>query len=252
MGGKIKRGQVTIFILLGILIVVGIVFMFSFKDGITNLFREDLDINSEIQQCIEEGVTQEINNILETGGKPESNLKINNLGVNYTYVCYQKSNYLTCVNLNPAPISSAESLLKKKTEEKTKECFSRALDKMSDEGYKIEEKELKYSIALVPSSILISIKKPLSFSKEESTKVFEDFSFEVKSKLYDILNLVREIINQESQYCYFDYVGLMALYPEFKITRTNIDGSRLYTIKNKLTNEEIKFAVRGCAIPQGI
>ena len=64
--------------------------------------------------------------------------------------------------------------------------------------------------------------------------------------------MAHEIVSQESQFCYFEYLGYMLLYPEYKIDKFRTsDETIIYTIDHKDSKEMFRFAVRGCVIPPG-
>jgi len=72
------------------------------------------------------------------------------------------------------------------------------------------------------------------------------------SRFYDLALVVQEIVNQEARFCHFENLGFMVFYPKFNIERFRTgDGTLIYTAKHIETQEEFKFALRGCVIPPG-
>ena len=70
---------------------------------------------------------------------------------------------------------------------------------------------------------------------------------------YDLAKLVQEITSQEAKYCSFEYLGFMQFHPEYNIKKfITSDSIIIYRVKAKETNEQFKFAVRGCVRPAGI
>jgi len=72
------------------------------------------------------------------------------------------------------------------------------------------------------------------------------------SSLYDLVETSANIVNGESQFCNFEYVGYMILYPRFDIRKVDFEKSKIYWVMNRETGEEFRFAVRSCAFPPGI
>ena len=241
-----KKGQVTIFILLGIVLVFTIlVLSFIFGKDALNFFRSK-DTYSEISECIGEVVQPAVNDLLKNGGIGNPAITIRYAGVNYTYLCYTKENFKNCYSINPTPLTSVEKTLREKTVEEVKNCFTTSLKELEKKGYTIDEQELEYSISFVPSSILVKINKKIAISKENSSQVFEDFSFEIKSKFYELLLLANKIVDSNVKSCDFNYLAYTMFKRNYQITEKNFMGSKIYTILEKSSNEEIKFAIRGC------
>ena len=247
-----KRGQVTIFIMLGILIVGAIITLFIFRQDIVNAVKGELDATSQLSSCVEEAITPSVQKVLENSGELELKLSIKYRGQSYNYLCYQENDYLPCINNYPLLKRTATEKITEDTEEKVELCFVDLIDEIKSRGYEISEGDLDYSLELVPSSIKVNLKKSLTISRESSSESFEDFSFEIPSKLYELLSLSSDIVNSESQYCEFDYGSYMLLYPQYTITRKTYDYSKIYTINHEKTNETTKFAIRGCVIPPGL
>jgi hypothetical protein len=118
-------------------------------------------------------------------------------------------------------------------------------------GYLISEGELTFNIEIVPGAILTKIQKKFD-ATNTATRSFSDYEIKVLSPAYDLILIAREIINQESQYCNFDYNGFMLLYPQYEIKRISYDESRVYILKDRKSGKIFKFAVRSCAFPPGI
>jgi len=247
-----KKGQVTIFIILGIVIVLAILAVFFFREDIIQIFKGDVEVQIQISSCVKEAIEPSIPKILDNAGDLEPELKIRYHGEEYNYLCYQKSDYLSCINTHPLLKKTATEALIEDTQEKVENCFTEVIEDLEARGYDVEEGELGYFLKLVPGDIIVTLKKTLEISREDTTESYEDFSFEITSRTYELLSLNSEIVNQEAQYCYFDYNSYMLLYPKYTITRTDYNFSKIYTILHEETNEKTKFAVRSCVIPPGI
>ena len=84
-------------------------------------------------------------------------------------------------------------------------------------------------------------------------QTISEIATNVRSPLQDIGLVVNEIVSQEAQYCYFEYVGYMILYPDWDIrVTTRSDATKIYTVTHIPTDITMQFAVRGCAFPAGI
>lgn len=252
MDSQMKRGQVTIFVILGVLIVGAIIAAIFLRQDIVRLVSGEVEPKEFIENCVANALEPSINKVLENAGDLEPELTKMYQGKKYNYLCYQSGDYLPCVNTHPMIKNTAEQTLIKDSYSEIERCFVELRDEFEKRGYDVKEGDLDYSIELVPGSIIVNLAKSLDVSRSESSQSFEDFSFEISSQLYGLFNLAREVVNQESQYCYFDYNGFMMLYPEYRITRVNYDDTMIYTALNEKSNEKLKFAIRSCTFPAGM
>lgn len=252
MDRKVKKGQVTIFIILGIVIVVGIIAAIFLRQDIARIFGKDIEPREEIRSCVEEALEPTMKLVLENAGELAPELMKMYNGSRYNYLCYQSGDYTPCINTHPMIKKTAENSMTDATREQVEQCFINLIDDLEARGNTVTEGDLYYSLELVPGNLVIKVEKKLTVSGKDTTQSFEDFSFEILTQMYGLFNLVREVVNQESQFCYFDYNGFMTLYPEYKIKKINYDNSLIYTALHEKSMEKIKFAIRGCTFPAGI
>ena len=123
---------------------------------------------------------------------------------------------------------------------------------LSKKGFETSSKTTNYSIDLVPEIIKINLKKELVVLKGDSSKTFENFDDDIGTSLYSIINIAREIINEEAVNCDFDSNYFMLLYPSYDIKKIPYRESKLYEITERDTGLRFKFAVRSCVIPPGV
>jgi len=249
---KNNRGQVTIFVIVGVLIVVSVTvfsIIYLFPRG-GDSFGSDAD--DSMEGCVKEAIEDSIDIILPNGGVIEPEKYIMYRGEKYNYLCYNPDYYMGCYNLYPLIEKDVEELLRDNTKDEVQTCFDSFREEIESKGFEVTGGATSYSIDLLPKKVSVSLKKEIATSKGESSQKFEDFSFEFNSPLYDILEVVNEIVNDEANFCHFEYSGFMSLYPEFDIRRWNYRGSNLYVVGYRNSNMEFKFAVRSCAGPPGI
>ncbi|MBI2044206.1 hypothetical protein HYT24_02475, partial [Candidatus Pacearchaeota archaeon] len=109
-----------------------------------------------------------------------------------------------------------------------------------------------FDLILLPGKAVIQTDSEIDLTKSGETTKHSDLKVNVLTKLYEILIVVQEIINQESEFCNFDELGFNLLYPEFSVEETKTEDSTIYTINQLESNEKFRFAIRGCVIPPGI
>ena len=81
---------------------------------------------------------------------------------------------------------------------------------------------------------------------------FSEFETSLANPIYDLSKVAMEISNQEAEYCNFDSLGFMIIYPKYDINKLRTgDSDTVYKVEDLTTNQEFKFAIRSCALPPG-
>jgi hypothetical protein len=258
-----KRGQVTLFIILGIVIVmgIGIMMMVLLKSDTVETKGLDPSANPRgfIDKCLQEAMEEPIEQILAGGGEMNPDFTVTYNNTDYSYLCYQGDNYAPCYNLASGLEQKVENEIESYLEiigvsgfNKIEECFAGMKDDLESKGYKIVQGQSNYFIDILPGEIRLDLEKSVSISKGDSTQKFTNFDTKVPSQIYDLIRVTNEITNGESTNCEFEYVGYMLINPEYRIRAPIRSGNRLYSISMVGKHEEIKFAVRGCILPSGL
>lgn len=246
-----RRGQVALFVILGIIVIAGVVAFFFLRGRLDLDPSGELNVKDEVEKCIKSAVEPSIEIVLRNGGLIEPVLFKNYSGERYNYLCYSEDYYMPCINKYPLLGEIIEGELRKDSIEEVGRCFSNFISDYEAKGYEVSEGELNYSVELVPGAIRLLVEKEISFSNGGSSESFGNFDSEILSAIYDLAWITRDVINQESQFCNFEYNGFMLLYPDYKVKLISYDDTRLYKIKDRHTSEEFRFAIRSCAMPGG-
>ena len=241
-----KKGQITIFIIVGIVIAVSILAVVFLSGGLSSQTPKNLGPQQFIRGCVEDLVKDSLEKVIAGGGKISPELTLQYQDEDYNYLCYQGDQYLGCYNLYPLLEKRIEEEIENDTKEQVGECFNLLGQDFSERGYSISQGDENYSIDLLPGKIKINLKKKIDISRTGEAQSFENFDNQILSPLYEIVELTRKIINDESTYCSFDYIYHMSLYPQDSIRRISYMGSKIYYILDRNSGKEFKFAIRGC------
>jgi hypothetical protein len=247
-----KKGQVTIFVIVGVVIVVGIIGIVILMGGFDVDSPVDLGPKAFIGKCVRDVVEESVGKVLIGGGEVVPSQSLMYQGSEWNYLCYQADYYLTCYNLHPMLEISIEEEIRLDTLDDVQNCFDRMAIDFEDAGFDVSGGAADYSIDLLPGNVDINLRKGIEIVKGESVQSFEDFGSSIISPIYDLVRVAREIVNSEAQYCHFEYNGYMLLYPEYSIRRIDYDGSKIYRVIDRRSGAEFRFAVRSCAFAPGI
>ena len=249
---NIKKAQVTLFIIVGVVILLGIVLFFF-------LFAKDFYVEvpptkaprNFIELCVEDSVNPSIRSVLDYGGLIEPRFTIMRNNHHYNYLCYTDTYYTKCYNYYPMLRRISEEEIRKDSVDRISECFDFLIEDYKSRGFDVESGQLDYNVEIVPGSVRLRINKPINVRRGESADSFENFNMKIPSDLYELIVIARNIVNQEAEFCYFEHNGFMILYPQYNITRIDYLESKIYEVQNRRTKEVLKFATRSCPYAPG-
>ena len=251
---KRKRGQITIFVIIGLLIVAAIALFFLFREGIIPGIGGIGGKNprSALQNCIENKLQETTDLISKQGGYINPNLYKKFNYEKIAYLCYNENYYLSCINQEPMLIQHLKDEIKNNINTKVEECFNQLKSNLENAGYEVDGIYRDFDVELVPKKVIIDIDAEITTKRNEETSTEKDFVIIFPSRIYDLAVVAQEITSQEARFCNFEQTGYMLLYPQFNINKFRTgDGEIIYTVEDRKTQEEFKFAVRSCVIPPG-
>ena len=240
-----KKGQVTIFIIIGIVIVISIL-LFSLWLKPTYFSGKSASLNFE--GCVQDSVEQGIQQLGKTAGSINPEFTFRHLGEKITYLCYTNKFYKTCTVQNPFIKQHFEKELTELIKEKINTCYSNSIENLRAEGYEVISGEVSYEISLELGVVRLNIDAPTNVEASQ----FKKFNIELSSPIYEMVMLATSLIQTESRFGETDMNYLMALYPDYLIEKKEQgEGTKIYTISNKIFGNEFKFAIRSLVFPPG-
>ncbi len=245
---KSKRSQLTIFIILALVIVAILMVLFYPRLKVLILGPSPTDF---IKKCAEDATEEVLEKIKVQGGslEPENYILYN--GEKVEYVCYINEYYKNCIMQKPFLKQDIEKEITAYIEPRIKECFSSLEQELEKRGSSVSLKDIDVQTSLIPNSILININAPMTVSRG-GTSLFERFKVDIDSQLYDLVMLASSISNYEARYGDSETLTYMLYYPDIRVEKKEqSDGSRIYILTYKPTNEQFIFASRSIAWPPG-
>lgn len=247
-----KKGQITIFVIIGIILAIGIVMVYLLAPKGTTEPSASENPKAFIDKCVKSAVQASVEKVLANGGRANPELFLRYRNETYNYLCYQGNYYTTCINHYPQLKEIVEQEIKNDSNSKVKKCFADLKKDLESKGYDVSERGVDWDVVLLPKRISIKASDDISFTKGQTSQSLKDFSQTMTSPFYELISVAREIVNQESQYCNFEYNGFMLLYPEFDIKRIDYNDNKVYRVTDRLSGKTFKFAVRSCVFPPGL
>jgi len=247
-----NKGQVTIFIIVGVVIVVGILGSIIFMGQVDVETPADLGPQAFIDKCVRDVVEESAEKMLRNGGEILPTRAIAYQGEEWNYLCYQADFYQGCYNIHPMLEMQIEREIVTDTEAAVQDCFDTMREDFENRGFDVGGGPTEYLINLLPGYVEINLAKKVDVSRDGASQSFEDFGARVVSPIYELVQIARDVVNSESQFCNFEYNGYMLLYPKYDIRRIDYSDSKIYRLIDRASGAELRFAVRSCAFAPGV
>ncbi|MBN2457946.1 hypothetical protein JXB31_02330 [Candidatus Woesearchaeota archaeon] len=205
-----KRGQITLFIVLGIALIAAVAFGYYLFTS-----TQDTDIPSDVegadtitdfvQTCITQVAEPLIFEIAEKGGslKPDSNVSYDNTRLNI--LAYYESGFGYRNNMLSRDEIEAE--LEEEFEERIKLCTN--LDPYQEQGFKVTKGEPEADFTVGNNSVFIRLSYPIGLERGESVKNVKDFSASIAIPLGRLYAASIDIVNAEASDGYFNKEDFM-------------------------------------------
>jgi hypothetical protein len=247
-----KKGQVTIFIILGIIIVALGFLIYSFYPQIkSTIGGEEKNPQSYIQSCIEEEIKGTVEKLSLQGGSISPSDYANYFDTNVEYLCYTSEFYRPCIVQQPMLKQHIESEIKSQIDHDVDACFDSLKSSYEKRGYTVELKRGEKRIELLPKRIVATFNYSMTFSKGDTQK-YDSFSVVLNDNLYELSSIANSITEWESVYGDVDITTYMTYYPDLKVERKPIgEGSRVYILTDRNTGNKFQFAIKSQVWPAG-
>ena len=247
-----KKGQVTIFIIIALVIVVLGVLIYMFYPEIkSGLGLEPKNPPAFIQSCIEEEIKGSVEKLSLQGGSlnPEHYILYNNEKIEY--LCYAGEYYKICVVQQPMLKEHIESEIKEEVKEKVGECFNSMKESYQKKGYDVSLREGETSVELLPKRIVATFNYSLTLTKGESEK-YDSFVVILNNNLYELISISNSILEWEATYGDAETTIYMNYYHDLKVEKKKqSDGTTIYILTDRNTENKFQFASRSVAWPPG-
>jgi hypothetical protein len=245
-----RKGQVTIFVILA-LIIVGVLIVIFTRPS-TNIFSSSVNPSNYLRSCIEPEIEIIKETLSDNGGYTQPDNYLMYQDKKFQYLCYTSEYYKACTVQQPLLLKKVQDEMIKHIEPRAKQCYQDLIDQYEKRGYEVKSGQSQIVVGVVPESINVEFIAPLTLIKED-TQTFDKFSVAIQSKWYDLINVATNIVQYESTYGDSETSLYISYYPNLIIEKTRRDdGSTIYQLRDVTTNDRFSFATRSLVWPQGL
>ncbi|MBS3071231.1 hypothetical protein J4407_02950 [Candidatus Pacearchaeota archaeon] len=252
-GGFNKSGQITIFIILAVIIVAGgVILYFIFPEATTGFGVSTNNPNLYIQNCMEDEIENNVDIISSQGGSmnPENFILYKDDKIDY--LCYTSEFYVSCAMQQPLLKQHIEEEIKESIKDETDSCFNSLVEDFENQGYDVNLVRGKTTAEILPKRVEVTFENDLTLTKENSER-YEKIVVTVNKNIYELMSIANSILNMEARYGDSETTIYMNYYHDLKVEKLEQnDGSTIYILTNRDTNEKFQFASRSVAFPPGI
>jgi hypothetical protein len=245
-----KRGQLTIFIIVAV-VILAVILIVLFYPQIKAVVSGELDPNNYLKSCIEPEIKPKLDLLSRQGGylNPEGFLYYNDTRIKL--LCYTPEFYKVCTVQQPMLKAHVEQELTRVVVDRTRKCMDNLKSEYENRGYNVLVGKSDYKVEIIPGKIRINFEMPITITKDTS-QTFKSFSAEIDSEMYDLLMIAQNIVEFESTLGDSETLLYMQYYPDLRIDKTKLsDGTKVYTLTNVVTKESFTFASRSLSWPPG-
>jgi len=247
-----RKGQIAIFVIIALILVVSILGIFAFLNSPLNKTGAIANPTGFISECVEEAGEEALEIIGIHGGyieAPELSMFYDDGDI--AYLCYVEGERKLCVNKEPMLATKIEQEINDYITPRIENCFESLENSLS--RYNPELGEMNLKVEVIPNNVLIKIDRRLSFVRNEQPQNFEVFDVSIPSPMFDFSRITLDIINDELncqcgvESCNADIIDLASKNRDFDIEKFVTSGNEeAYKLREVISEKEFTFAIRNC------
>ncbi len=240
-----KKGQVTIFIIIAIVIFVLGILIYMFFPQIKSAVGKGVKNPPEfIQACTEKEIEDVVEKISLQGGDFEPAFFSTFDNINIKNLCYTAQYCALCSIQEPQLKPHIEQEIKNEIEDEVQDCFDSLKENYEKKGYGVDLKKGPVNVELLPDRIVSTFDYSLTLTKGETEK-YDSFSVVLDNNLYELIAVTNSILEWEATYGDTDVTIYMDFYPDIKIDKKFLsDDTKIYIITNREKGNKFEFASR--------
>jgi hypothetical protein len=248
-----KRGQISIFVIFAIVIVVLAILIFIFYPRIESFVGGEDSPNTFLKRCVEPVIEEGVDILSKQGGYYDPEGFVMYKGERVKYLCYTAQYYVPCYVQQPLLRAHFEQELEDLIDDKAAECVGEMKGYFEDRGYSVSGGTTpRTDVNVNFNDISVDVNLDLVLEKD-TTRRFDNIEFGYKSQMYSLLMTATSIIDFESTYGDSETLAYVRYYPNLKIGKFKLgDGSTVYELEDIRTGETFTFASRSLAWPGGL
>jgi len=251
-----KKGQVTLFIILGIIlaVIIGLI-LFSRQANIytpatqENLQEKLSSIQNHILDCLDEASKDPINRIAQQGGYltviPDSYRLWNDSTI--SYLCWNQVNQIACRN-RMLTLQTMQDQLDIAIKQQIETCLDVQGESDLIQTYDVLlPKDFDVKTEITTDNVLVTLDYPITLrAKSGDTKVSEkEFTQTIDVPLGDLYEVSQEIVNAKATGFFDSLTYMLSKYSKYTIYTHTPYPDTIYQIKLREGSYVFQMAIQG-------
>lgn len=256
LGKEGKKGQVTIFIIIAILVIALAALAYFL---IPNL-RQNVSVQQQsptqfIDTCMREKIVETIETTSLQGGSYVTVAENSYFyrGNYVKYLCYSKEDGASCINQEPFLKEHVKQEIKNEIQASTDLCFEQMVTSYQDKGYTaiLKNAQTVVDVEILPERIVVNFDNEITLTKGESEN-YDTFYIRMDNNLYELLDITKSIVSWEIDTGDAPIEAYTLNDPYIKPDRKReTDDTKIYILTDRRTDDVFQFAVRSWANSPG-
>jgi len=251
-----KRGQVTIFIIIAIVIVVLGVLIFLLYPRITSSSSFEVE-NPErfLQDCVEDELKDLIKDLSMQGislaPKHYVPYEYEDKIYSVQYLCYTSTFGQPCIRSPVFLIVEFQNQISENIKVTVDNCFEALETSYVKKSYTISDKKKGIiKTEIFPTRTLLEMNNYEITVTKGSSQKYKSFNIVLNNNLYELLNTASSILEDEVNFGSAKRIQYMFDNLNLRITgEEKSDSTNIYVLENKKTKEKLIFASRSLILP---
>jgi len=241
-----KKGQITIFIILAIMIVaLGIVIYMFYPQIKSSLGFAEQNPSAFMQSCLQDKIKETVDKITPQGGSLNPEFYYLYQDVKIRYLCYTNEYISLCTVQEPMLKESIESEIKANIQSDVTECLNELESSFTGRGYQVSLHRGTFAVELLPKRIAVTLNSSLSLKKGDETETYQEFKVVLNNNLYELISIANSILSFEATAGDVETTAYMNYYRDLKVEKLKQgDGTKIYILTDRNTEDVFQFASR--------
>ncbi len=245
-----KRGQITIFVIAGIVIVAAVLLLIFLRGQLfvtvtpENLPDQLFPIRDHVQDCIKDIAPDYIERIGLQGGylsTSEGTYRLTN-GIPVSYLCYNVGRSPLCYN-RMLTLNHMETELSKAIAEGLQTCLDL---RRFERGFSMTIGSLAVETSIGQDTVAVTANLPVTLTKDTASVSEDEFSETFEFPLGRLYDVSQDIVDIETVYGEFDQLNYMlSKRGQYVIEKQRPYPDKLYILQHKDSSYIFQFHVQG-------
>ena len=248
-----RKGQVTIFIIIAIIIVSVGALLYFFVPSIRNSIGTRIENpNDFIDTCVKDKLRESVELVSANGGSIEPEHTVNYKGEEIEYLCYTNRDFVLCSVEQPFLRKHIEEEIYDNIRDVAVECFGDLEKVYRNRGYDVNLEPFEMKVELLPKRVVVTFNSELVLTKGE-TERYEQFVVFMNNNLYELVGIANSILEKETLSGIAQLDFYRSIYGQINFERNYLaDETKIYSLTDRTSGDKFRFASRSLTHGPGI